>query len=344
MSFLTNLFAKKKSESVMLIDIGAESVAGAYLYYKENQKPNLLYTYRLPIENRKEELNEMAMFRALKMLCDIAIKEGSPMLLRSTGSGRIDNILVSIDSPWQETSVRTEHFKKRDTFVFTRSMVDNVLKQIEAVSDKKVITDQSIIGTILNGYETHRPYGKRVHRASVIVLTSHIEKRVADGIITVVRSSYHTKNITPIADSSMKYQAMCHAFPHDRDMLILDAIGPITTISLVRKGLFVRIVEVSVPTGSSALVDGVMTEFSKLAEKYPLPRAIFLLAQGHDAVPLQKRLSKAKLEELWLTDNPPTIVSVLSSTIATSINQTTTASLDLPLLLMALYYQHRFSW
>ncbi|KKW40127.1 MAG: hypothetical protein UY89_C0005G0014 [Parcubacteria group bacterium GW2011_GWA1_54_9] len=344
MSFLAGLFKKKQSESVVLIDIGAASVAGAYVHYKEGETPALLYTRRLPIEIRKEEPREAAMLRALSILCENLIREGSPILVRTVGNGSVDNILVSIDAPWQETNVRTESFEKKDDFIFTKSMVAKVLEQTKDVRQKKIVVDESIIGTILNGYETSDPYGKKAHRASIVILTSLIDQRIASSVTSIVQSAYHTKRIFPITDSSLRYQALCYAFPHEHDMLILDAMEPTTSIALIRRGLFVDMTEVpaeSGATGSSQWIEKVTSTFSKLAERYPLPRTIFLLAQQTKTASLQKRLSSANLGSLWLSDNPPTIVSVLASHIVSFIRQITTAAPDLPLLLMALYYQAR---
>src|SRR3989344_9633650 len=102
MNFLNNIFNPIHSESLVFIDISAGSVAGAYAYYKEGETPSLLYTRRLPIEVRKDEPHELAMLRALEILGDALIKEGAPILARTTGSGRADIILVSVDAPWQE--------------------------------------------------------------------------------------------------------------------------------------------------------------------------------------------------------------------------------------------------
>ncbi|MEK7086239.1 MAG: hypothetical protein AAB951_00450, partial [Patescibacteria group bacterium] len=101
MSFLKNLFQKKESGgSVILIDIGGESVAGAYVRYEVNELPKLLYTRRLPIEIQNGEERERAMVRALSILGKNLIREGAPVLARTTGSGSADMILVSIDAPW----------------------------------------------------------------------------------------------------------------------------------------------------------------------------------------------------------------------------------------------------
>ncbi len=346
MSFFSRLFHSTKKESLVLIDISASSVAGAYVHCKEGEIPALLYTRRLPIEVRGDEPHERAMLRALDVLGAALIRDGAPALARYAGSGSADAILVSIDAPWQETKVRTEVLERKNPFTFTRAMVTTAIEKTSVPTPGKLLADESIIGTILNGYETRQPYGKRARRASIIVLTSLIDEKVSESIVTSLRSLFHTRNVLSIAGSSLRYQAMRTAFPHERSALILDTIGSLLSISLVRRGLLVAVTEVkeNIPVkDTDPLVQKIVDEFTELAKRFPLPRTIFLLDREEDAPSLEKALNAAKLAGLWLSDNPPTIVSVSASHISEFVHQTTPASADLPLLLMALYWQHRSS-
>jgi len=343
MSFLGNIFHKKEKgkESVVLIDLSAESVAGAYVYLEEGKAPAILYARRLPIEIRTDEPHEDALLRALKILGEELIREGAPTLLRATGSGRSDTVLVSIDTPWEETRVRTEKFEREKPFVLTKSMVTTAMEKSNAVVPGKVLADESIIGTILNGYETKNPYGKKVHRASIIVLTSLIDAQIAHGITTILKELFHTKHILSIAGSSLRYQAMRKSFQHEHDALILDVTGSSISIALVRKDLFIALAEVSNAADDRPWIQKVMNEFATLAEKYPLPRIIFLLAREVEIESFRKMLSEEKFEKLWLSDTPPKIVPVLASHLASSVRQVTMTPLDLQLLLMALFIQTR---
>ncbi len=338
MSFLKDLLHRKKcTRSSVLVDIAADSVAGAYAHYIQNETPVLIYVRRLPIENKPGEPRESAMLRALEVLGNDLIREGAPVLMRATGSGRADNILVSIDTPWQETSVRAEHFERKDPFILTKSIVDTALDKVRAVPPDKVLADESIIGTILNGYETRDPYGKKVHRATFIVLTSLIDKKISDSIISTLRGLYHTKDIAHTAGSSLRYQVIRTVFPHEREALILDATGPITSVSLVRNGLFIALSEIPPTENKESWTSVVMKELGDIVQKYPLPRTIFLLSRELDVSSLKETLEKENIGKLWLSDNPPKIVPVVASHIIGSVRQTSDSPPDLQLLLMALY-------
>ena len=344
MGVLRGLFHRKKhSEIAVLIDIGADSVAGGYAQYTEGEKPVVHYTRRLPIELRKGEPHEEAMLHALGALGDTLIREGAPTLVRAVGSASVGTVLLSIDAPWQTTSVRTEYLEQDEPFTFTRDMVIGALKNTSAAPAGKMLADESIIGTILNGYETRDPYGKRAHRASIIVLTSLIDEQVAKSIHEALRHLYHTKNILTISGSSLRYQALCIAFPHERDTLILDATGPLTSIALVRRDLLMDIIEVPAAPDTAAWLKNISGKLARLAERFPLPRTIFLLTKEKDLASERKTLDVANLGSLWLSDNPPTIISLVPSHIIGLVQEAASTTPDLPLLLMALYYQSRTS-
>jgi len=341
MSFLDGLFGTtERTASAVLIDVGAESVAGAYVCATGNALPEVLYTCRLPVKAHSGEHRTAAMVRALQILGDTLVREGAPVLARTTGTGSADSIVVSIDAPWQETSVRTEHFEQNAPFVFTKKLVVETLKKTGLTAEGKLLVDESIIGTILNGYETRDPYGKIAHRATVVVLTSFIDTAVAKSVSETLQSIYHTKHILPIAGSSLHCQAVHLVFPHERDALIFDATGPLTTIALLRRGLFVSISEVPAATSLAEWMENVVTELADVGKRYPLPRIIFLVAREPEVSSLSKKLASANLGGLWLSDSQPKIVSVRSDHIVGLVRQVTMAPPDFILLLLTLFWWH----
>lgn len=314
-------------------------IVGAYVHYSEGESPALVHTERLPIEPHAGEAAEAAMLRALKALGELMIRQGAPVLQRITGSGTVHMTLVSIDAPWQETSVRTEEFEEDDPFVFTQSLVTKRLEAGRTSSAEKVLVDESIVGTILNGYETQKPYGKSAHRASVIVLTSLIERRVAASIIATLERLYHSKNILPIAGSSLRYQALRAVFPHERDAVILDATSTeLSSLSLVRKGLLVSLIQADPSARTSEWVTTVTNELTEIAKQFPLPRTIFLLAHEADAESLKEKLDDVNFSSLWLSDKPPKIVPITRSHMSSVLRQLTETPPDIVLLLMTIFY------
>jgi hypothetical protein len=332
----------KESYSIVCVDIGATTLAAAYVHYSGVKPPEIVYEKKVAIEFRESESPEQSVFRSLQAFLDTVIKEGAPVLLRATGSGSVHIILVSVDAPWQKTSVRSEFVEDKKPFVFTRRLVDAVAEKTRVKTESKMLVDESIIGTLLNGYETAEPFGKEAHRAEVVILTSLIDERVAGAIVTTIRRAYHTHRIYPIAGTSLRYQAIRSLFPHERDALILDVTGTLTSIALVRSGILVSIVELDERNSSLEMwIERVKAELGNLAREYPLPRMLFLVAREPEGAELQKALAGASLSDLWLSENPPTVVPIVASILTQRVRVASADSPDLLIFLMALYWQQR---
>ena len=92
---------------------------------------------------------------------------------------------------------------------------------------------------------------------------------------------------------------------------------------------------------TAAWLKNISGKLARLAERFPLPRTIFLLTKEKDLASERKTLDVANLGSLWLSDNPPTIISLVPSHIIGLVQEAASTTPDLPLLLMALYYQSR---
>ena len=342
MDFFGNTSGAKRAQSVALIDIGSKSVAGAYARYIENMKPILLYVKRVPIIPHSGESESDAMLRAFDVLGDDLIREGAPVLARATGRGNVNAILVSIDAPWQKTSMYTKHFEKKESFFFTRSLVSEVLREKSDLPVGKVLVDESIVGINLNGYETSNPYGKRARRASITILSSAVDIGIMDSIEEKLGRLYHSHNCKYISGCSLRYQSVRAAFPHERDAIILDATESGVTILLERKGFLVAVSEMlNQEKGNVVSWDEKISRgFIELAKQFPLPRTIFLITRDADVTALRKTLEKTDFSTLWLSDNPPKLIQVLSSHFSSEVNVPPESS-DIILMLMTLYYQQR---
>lgn len=340
MGFFARLFGAKHAESVVLIDIAADSVAGAYVRYEEGRTPVMLYARRVSLAPRQGTPDGRAMLREFSTLCEALVREGAPALVRTTGDGQVHRILVSMSAPWQRTVLHTEQFEQKIPFTFNKHLIEATLKKVDAPPAGEILSDVSVIGTTLNGYETRNPYGKHAHRASVIMLASFVDERMLRDIRTALRSFYHIRNISFIASNSLRYQAVRFLFPHERDALLLDVASQLTSASVVRGGFMVDMAEVAAPASDSALwpqkVYGVL---ARLAEKFPLPRTIFLLAQTPDVLSLREAFDSAHLGSLWLSENPPKLIPIFPNHIGEFVHSSADLSPDTDLLFMAFFQE-----
>jgi hypothetical protein len=240
------LFAPKKDRtSFALFDCNSTSVGGALVHVESGNLPIIYYTVREPVDMRDHETTGEAMLRTLSVVADALIAKGGPTLRSETGSGHVDRVLVSIGTPWQQTSIRIEAISEQRQFIFTQALLSDILKKDNSVPEEFIKSKESVIATLLNGYEISKPFGKKVNRAEVVILSSYIEKNIAEGIEKVVRKTYHTHALTLTAFASVAYTALHELYPHEKDFLVLEVSGESTDIAFVKRGFLVDVATIA---------------------------------------------------------------------------------------------------
>jgi hypothetical protein len=371
------LFSSKAERmSVALIDINSSSVGGALARIESGSKPIMYYANRLPIEIHGEEDVSTAMIRTLGELTDLLIQKGAPILRQGTKSGHVDHVFASIGAPWQATSVRTERVNEAKPFVFTRAFLNEITRKSSAVREGYALSGESVVATILNGYEVQHPFGKRVTRAELIILSSLIQKEVANAIEKVLRRSYHTHALTLTAFAPVAYTVFRDIFPHEKDFLILDVSDEATDTAFIKRGLLVDVASAAhgvnelmrkaqsaartitsnkapspanmdilpnarfskeVEDSQAAWLETLTATLREFSGKNALPRTLFLLAEDTSRDYLKNLLDSPKLRSLWLTDEPLAIVPVLPSAFSAFIQSRAEAGGDIYLALLTLF-------
>ena len=382
----------KKKRVVALVDISSASVRGAYAHIEEGAPPTIYYTAYIPIDIGSGESAEVAdptaadMLRALERLADKLVREGAPVLHETFGSGEVEGIFVSVGAPWQETSVRVERIETGKAFMFTKTLLDEATKRNDTtIAEGRRESGEAVIATLLNGYDTARPFGRRVKRADLVILSSTIAKDVAEAVERTLRRTYHTHGLHLTAFAPVAYEVLRDMYPHQKDFLMLDVAGTATDVAVVKGGLLVdvRTVDLGVHDllraartsgvtgtglvglgeGAGGIIDparntrfmsrisevqeswlnnlkGTLMEFST---RHPLPRTMFLLADGDSRDFLRRLLDNDILRALWLSEEPLAIVPVLASQFSQAISTKGNAEGDAYMAMLALYYARRIA-
>jgi hypothetical protein len=249
---------KAKHASVVLIDIDSSSVGGALAHLATGEPPITYFTVRQQIEAKEHEDTSEAMLRTLTELANRLVTSGAPILRQETGSGHIDRIFVSVGAPWQKTKIRIEAISETKPFVFTQAILAEITKKGEEIPVGYIKSDESVVATLLNGYETAKPFGKRATRADMIILSSLLDEKVAKEIEKSLRKTYHTHALTLTTFASVSYAAFRDIYPHEKDFLLLQVSGEATDIAFVKRGFLVDVA--SIPHGINDLVRGSVSE------------------------------------------------------------------------------------
>lgn len=363
-------FGKRNARSVALIDIGSASVGGAYAHYEEGESPVIYYTARVDVETREGETVKDGMLRSLAFLERLLIEEGAPALRRETGSAVIEKVLVSVAAPWQSTAVTTTNLQQQNPFTFTRAHLSEAVKKAAQPTKDRISSGHTVVATILNGYETPNPFGKRVTRAELVVLSSTIEKEPAHAIEASLRRAFHTNEIELTAFAPVAYTVFRDLYPHQKDFAVVDVSGTGTDAAFVKRGLLVEVRSVAygtqdlliaarkagqrahlaaadiLDTGANGSftkeaervwLDGLHDAFASVASIQALPRTVLLLADPDFRDYLKRTLEESRLRTLWLSDEPLSVIPVTPAHLANRVKTRGLGEGDLFLALLALY-------
>ncbi len=245
-------FKKKETFSRVLLTIDSSHVSGAYVRYQEKKLPAIIFAVSHPIRPRAEEEAASAMLRAVDTVGSDLIEKGAPALRRETGSGRVDDVLISVAGPWQETRVRSETVQPGAPFTFTRKMLGEVLAGNTGLPPNRISFGDTVIATILNGYPTAKPLGKTAKRAEIVILSSTLDRAMTDQVRARMRKLYHTHTISFTAFAPVTYRVLRDLYPHEKDFLMLTVASEGTGITFVKGGLLVDVG--MLPLGISSLL------------------------------------------------------------------------------------------
>ena len=263
------LFSSKKSRlSFAVFDITSSSVGTALMHLDEESKPILYFTQRQEIQSKDHETLEEAMLRTIEELANVVVSKGAPILRHETGSGHVDQVLVSVGIPWQKTEIRIEAIVEDKPFIYSEALLAEITKKGTPLPAGYLKVKESVIATLLNGYETSKPFGKKVTRAEVTILSSLINAKVTKSIEKILRKTYHTHALTFTAFAPVAYNGFRRVYEYEKDFLVMDVGGGATDIAFVKHGLLVDVS--SIDQGLNTLLEGARSaEVAQSAEVVP---------------------------------------------------------------------------
>ena len=359
------------AKSVVLIDITSSSIGGAYARITPNAPAALLYTTRIPIENSSARIESTLMLRTLDAVLRDLREKGAPLLHRRTGSGSVQSVFVHISAPWQTTDIHTEIFADEKPFTFTESLLEKAKKSTQ-VPPGRFRSEESILGTVLNGYRTLQPMGKKILRAEVIVLHASIEAEVATLIRSALGSFTTFHEVYFSSMPTLMLATIPYAFPHEKDYWTLRITDEATEIVFVKNGFplgyssfpsglgeFARVAKAqgfhSFPDGGDLIdqkqnadLDTRITEVShrftsaiiqrlyEYTATHALPRTLFLITDVGAVAFMRRVLNAPDMHALWLSDEPLAIIPLQSSFFSTQVGHEVGAAEDLVLDMLAL--------
>lgn len=346
--------------STALIDVQAGSVGGGYLAHPTGKLPTLAYSVRIPVEPREGESVTDAVIRSTGTIVGRMKDEGVSALARVAGSGHTGKTVISVGSPWQESKVRIERLEQTQPFTFTRSLMSSIVGKTAEVNPDRIGCGESVVATILNGYETSQPFGKRARLADIVVLSSTIERSFVEKLMIPVRTHPGLRDEQITASDPLLYQVFRQLYPHEKQFLVVDVSREATDIILVRNGLLSSVIRAPhgvgafprtdaaksgdrTDTGAAMLawradwVSNVRDAFLALCRDAALPRALFLIAEDEYRSHIASALDVPALRSLWLSDEPLSVIPVEPAQFTRDVSVSAGANADIFLMMLAMH-------
>lgn len=368
----------KSSTNVALLDVRSSSVAAGYATLRRDGPPTLVYATRVPLEPHATEPLEEAFARTLELVLHDLVTEGAPILRKTSGSGNADRMLVTLAAPWQSSNVFSREIVKDKPFTFTKQTLAEAVNVPYALPEGWTRVKDMLMATLLNGYEVANPFGKRVKRADLIMLTSAIDTTMMESLTVSLRKALHQHHIDFDAFIPDAYEVFRDLYPHQRDFMALDIGSEATDVLLAKHGFLVSATSIphgtaeiaraarriSAPAARSAepLIDTsrntefgtkmdeaerqwvgeIATALGEIARVEPLPRTVFLFAEEGVRDFLKNLLDTPQMRALWLSDEALAILPVVPGQFTPFLAKGSVDPVDPALAILALAAQKRF--
>lgn len=367
-----SLFGKKHNTSAVVIDIGSTSIAGAYVRFPGSASPVVDFSLRMPIEVPDDGTRpDVYLQRALHTLVSALIETGLAAFARQ-GGHYPTRVYVSIGAPWQTTSIETETIAPEKPFIFSEGMLSAALKRQPDLAKGLRILQKEVVATLLNGYETPEPVGKKTARAEILTLSSLIDGELMSLISKEAKRLMPTDGILIAPFQSLAYAVLRAQYPYEKEFVLMRVSGQVTSLLFTSRGLITHAAQVpvglkdieglldmqmrtlSINEGPAVIatklaprdaghawMEGVRAGLKEYTARHALPRIMYLVAPEFASPTLKRLLDDPELHALWLSDEPLTVIPVISRLLSSLIQHQGGAQPDVMLDLIVLFARLR---
>jgi hypothetical protein len=356
-----------KPVSIVIADVLASSIGVAYALIPKEGPATLISSVRIPVSSASE-VPAAVMLRTLEEALKALRAQGAPILRTLTGSGSVEGAYACVSAAWQETGIRIETITDEKPFVFSAGDLEAAKKR-SPLPAGRFRAEESVVATLLNGYETESPIGKKATRAEIILLSSTLPTDTATELRRTLGGFSSRREVTFSGFASTIHTALSLAFPHEKDYLALRVGGEATELVHVSRGLPIAAASLScgmhsfaraaagagyasfpdgggavAPTSLEPALAGAKSEWltalsgklKEFAASRALPRNFFLLAEPDAREFLKTALDAPEMHALWLSDEPLSVIALTEEHFSKLATRSEGVPEDVPLSLLAI--------
>lgn len=310
---------KKKGELVLVFDVGSSSVGGAMFLKTHEGVPEIIYSYRLPVQLEKK----INIDRFLHLTIEALKVVSDNICTKALGVPK--EIYCVLSSPWHASQTRTIKLIKDTPIVFNEKLRDELInndiklfeeehKHFYEDGNGKIKTiELKNMKTLLNGYESSNPNGQKAKEIEISVFVSMVEEHIVDMIVENINRHFQSSKIKFISFVLATSTVARDMFIHQDNFLLVNIGGEVTDISMIKKDIIKE--SISFPMGRNFMARSLAEELD-----VPIPEAQSLLAlykDEHMEAKTRKKIEPAiiKIKTEWLR-NFQDFLSTLSNDIS----------------------------
>jgi hypothetical protein len=255
---------KNKEKIVAIFDIGSGSVGGALVRIFPKMKdggqrhPIIISQARTDITFQDELDFERFFTDMQKALLSTAneiyhAKVGAP-----------SEIICVLASPWYVGETRQLHYEKKNSFIVTKSIIDEMAKtelenlaetykkKYEEIQGPSTMIESKIFQSHLNGYLCEEPIGKRAKTLDINMFVSISPEiclsRIREGIVKV----FHHTPVSFTSFITSIFSGAQERFVDQDAYFLIDIRGELTDIAIVSSNVLIS--TISFPLGKYGII------------------------------------------------------------------------------------------
>lgn len=290
----------KKEKVFAVFDIGSGSIGGLLVRDSHKNGFEILASIRSDIKF-KEDVDLHLFHRSLEEAFKKTVQS-----LRGKTRQAPDFVFCVLSSLLYVSQTRIIKVRREKPFEINKKLLDDLIreeteifkktyeKELESASLGKEIElfEHNVMKSVLNGYDTVKPLGKKVRQLDLYVYMSMGKAKVKEKIEDIVNESFSGSPVIFRTFPFVVFNMLKSLAGNGEGFIFVDIAGEVTDISLVRKGVLEE--TISFPLGKNFVLRKIGKALNTLIKE--TSSVLSRLERGHSEESATKKISKAMSE------------------------------------------------
>ena len=252
-------FNKPVKHIELICDIGSGSVAVAFVEFLKGSVSNVLFSERIALSALRTDSSE-GMHSALSKEFQEVLSQA---LDHAVAKGiKPAHISCFYSSPWFVAQTHVLKLKQKEPFVFSeevlKKMIDDGERQFVSGSENPLssqdvnLIERRITRIKLNGYETHKPFGKEASSAEISVFLAGISKETMKNVEDCISRMWRGVQIEHHTTALAAFAVIRSFYNTYSSFAVLHISSGVTDVSLISDGCLAD--TVSFPIGKKTII------------------------------------------------------------------------------------------